>query len=78
MYSLLDGLQCAYNSNKKFELGNNYENILTELEEYYKEQLEFIIELPAYTKDITQEHKVMELCYEDFLNKIQELKEKYK
>ena len=56
----------------------NTNNILNELEKYYKEQLEFIIELPAYTKDIAQEHKVMELCYEDFLNKIQELKEKYK
>lgn len=53
-------------------------SILTELEQYYKEQLEFIVELPVYTKDIAQEHKVMELCYEDFLNKIQELKEKYK
>lgn len=48
--------------------------VLDELEEWIEEQHQFIIEIPAYTKEISIEHKTMEICYENILDKIQELK----
>lgn len=51
------------------------DNIINELEKWLEEQHQFIIEIPAFTKEISQEHKVMECCYEDVLDKIKELEE---
>ena len=48
--------------------------VLDELERWLEEQHQFIIEIPAYTKEISIEHKTMEICYESILDKIQELK----
>lgn len=49
------------------------DNIINELKEWLEEQHQFIIEIPAFTKEISQEHKTMELCYENVLDKIEEL-----
>lgn len=49
------------------------DNIINELKKWLEEQHQFIIEIPAFTKEISQEHKVMECCYEDVLDKINEL-----
>ena len=49
--------------------------ILDQLKQWLKEQLTFIVELPAYTKEIYIEHKIMENLYNDILEKIQELEE---
>ena len=49
-------------------------NIINELEKWLEEQHQFIIEIPAYTKEIAVEHKTMEICYENVLDKLQELK----
>ena len=49
-------------------------NIIKELEKWLEEQHQFIIEIPAFTKEISIEHKTMELCYENILDKLQELK----
>ena len=51
-------------------------NIINELEKWLEEQHQFIIEIPAYTKEISIEHKTMEICYENVLDKLQELKRK--
>lgn len=48
--------------------------IINELEKWLEEQYQFIIEIPAFTKEISQEHKTMEICYEIILDKIKELK----
>ena len=48
-------------------------NIINELEKWLEEQHQFIIEIPAYTKEISIEHKTMEICYENVLDKLQEL-----
>ena len=48
--------------------------IINELEKWLEEQHQFIIEIPAYTKEISIEHKTMEICYENVLEKLQELK----
>ena len=48
--------------------------IINELEKWLEEQHQFIIEIPAYTKEISIEHKTMEICYENVLDKLQELK----
>ena len=50
------------------------ENILNELEKWLEEQHQFIIEIPAYTKEISIEHKTMGICYENVLDKLQQLK----
>jgi hypothetical protein len=50
------------------------EDALNELEKWLEEQHQFIIEIPAFTKEISIEHKTMEICYENILNKIQKLK----
>lgn len=49
-------------------------NTINELEKWLEEQHQFIIEIPAYTKEIAVEHKAMEICYENVLDKLQELK----
>ena len=49
-------------------------NIINELKKWLEEQHQFIIEIPAYTKEIAVEHKTMEICYENVLDKLQELK----
>ena len=43
------------------------------LKEWLKEQDIFITELPAFTKEISIEHKIMSNCYEDTLDKMQEI-----
>lgn len=53
-------------------------NIINELEKWLEEQHQFIIEIPAYTKEISIEHKTMEICYENALDKLKELKENNK
>lgn len=53
---------------------NRLNNIIDELEKWLEEQHQFIIEIPAYTKDISIEHKTMEICYENILDKLNELK----
>lgn len=45
---------------------------LTELENWLKDQINFLIGLPAFTKDIELEHKIMINCYQDILDKIEE------
>lgn len=50
------------------------QNIIKELEKWLEKQHQFIIEIPAFTKEISIEHKTMELCYENILDKLQELK----
>ena len=52
--------------------------IIDDLEKWLEEQHQFIIEIPAYTKEISIEHKTMELCYENILDKLKELKEEGK
>lgn len=49
-------------------------NIINELEKWLDTQHQFIIEIPAYTKEIQVEHKTMEICYENILDKLKELK----
>ena len=49
-------------------------NIINELEKWLEEQHQFIIEIPAYTKGISIEHITMKICYENILDKLQELK----
>ena len=67
-----------------FELDHNqWKELLTYLEqlqsnwnslrEWLEEQHQFIIEIPAYTKEISIEHKTMEICYENVLDKMNEL-----
>lgn len=63
------------NENLKQELDHSKNN-WEELKKWLEEQHQFIIEIPAFTKEIIQEHKTMELCYEDILNKMKELEEK--
>ena len=53
---------------------DDYKYIINELEKWLEEQHQFIIEIPAFTKEISIEHKTMELCYENILDKLQELK----
>lgn len=43
------------------------------LREWLEQQHQFIIEIPAYTKEISIEHKTMETCYENVLDKMNEL-----
>lgn len=43
------------------------------LKEWLKEQDVFITELPAFTKEISIEHKTMSICYENILDKMQEI-----
>lgn len=43
------------------------------LREWLEEQHQFIIEIPVYTKEISIEHKTMEICYENILDKMNEL-----
>ena len=50
------------------------DNIINELEKWLEEQHQFIIEIPAFTKEISTENKTMEICYENVLDKLQELK----
>ena len=54
---------------------DQYKNNWEELKKWLEEQHQFIIVIPAFTKEIIQEHKTMELCYEDILNKMKELEE---
>lgn len=65
----IDRLEKAYC--KEIERLNN---IINELEKWLEEQHQFIIEIPAFTKEISTEHKTMEICYENALDKLQELK----
>lgn len=51
------------------QLKNNW----NELKKWLEEQDIFITELPAFTKEITIEHKTMSICYENILDKMQEL-----
>ena len=51
------------------ELKDNW----NKLKEWLKEQDIFITELPAFTKEISIEHKIMSNCYEDALDKMQEI-----
>lgn len=51
------------------ELKDNW----NKLKEWLKEQDIFITELPAFTKEISIEHKIMSNCYEDTLDKMQEI-----
>ena len=44
-----------------------------ELKEWLKEQDIFITELPAYTKEIGIEHKIMSNCYEATIDKMEEI-----
>lgn len=44
--------------------------ILTKVEDWLKEQMIFILSLPAATKDIKLEHKIMVNCYQAVLDKI--------
>lgn len=44
--------------------------ILTKVEDWLKEQMIFILSLPAVTKDIELEHKIMVNCYQAVLDKI--------
>lgn len=60
------------------EVKDYYKNVTNELEKWLEEQHQFIIEIPAYTKEISIEHKTMEICYENVLDKLQELKGSYK
>lgn len=56
------------------QLQSNWNN----LGEWLEEQHQFIIEIPAYTKEISIEHKTMEICYENVLDKMNELERKDK
>lgn len=64
--SLLDS-QIDYS----YQLEHNW----NELKKWLKEQDVFITELPAFTKDIGIEHRTMSICYENILDKMQELEE---
>lgn len=44
---------------------------LTEIENWLKDQINFLLGLPAFTKDIELEHKIMISCYQDILDKIE-------
>lgn len=44
--------------------------ILTKVEDWLKGQMIFILSLPAITKDIELEHKIMINCYQAVLDKI--------
>ena len=59
---------------KSQEENKRLNNIINELEKWLEEQHQFIIEIPAFTKEIAVEHKTMEICYENILDKLQELK----
>lgn len=52
-----------------FKLQSNWNS----LREWLEKQHQFIIEIPAYTKEISIEHKTMETCYENVLDKMNEL-----
>ena len=59
---------------------NNYKELYekenknwNELKEWIKEQDVFITELPAFTKEISIEHKIMAICYENILDKMEDL-----
>lgn len=52
------------------------ENNWNELKEWLKEQDIFITELPAFTKEIGIEHKIMSNCYEATLDKMQEIQDR--
>ena len=43
------------------------------LKEWLKEQDIFITEIPAFTKEIGIEHKIMSICYENILDKMEEI-----
>lgn len=78
----INGGECENTIHKEYALKGLLEeierlnNIINELEKWLEEQHQFIIEIPAYTKEISIEHKTMEICYENVLDKLQELKEK--
>lgn len=67
-------------SGKTYQIINMYEEKYKDLQtrwnslrEWLEEQHQFIIEIPAYTKEISIEHKTMEICYENVLDKMNEL-----
>ena len=43
------------------------------LKEWLKEQDIFLTEIPAFTKEIGIEHKIMSICYENILDKMEEI-----
>lgn len=57
---------------------NQLQSNWNSLREWLEEQHQFIIEIPAYTKEISIEHKTMEICYENVLDKMNELEGKDK
>lgn len=64
----LSELWCKSQQENK-QLKNNW----NKLKKWLEEQDIFITELPAFTKEITIEHKTMSICYENILDKMQEL-----
>lgn len=52
---------------------NKLQSNWNSLREWLENQHQFIIEIPAYTKEIAIEHKTMEICYENVLDKMNEL-----
>ena len=70
----LDNLPYYLDKTSALEEIERLNNIINELEKWLEEQHQFIIEIPAYTKEISIEHKTMEICYENLLDKLQELK----
>ena len=54
------------------------DHTINELKKWLKEQDVFITELPAFTKEISIEHKTMAICYENTLDKMQEIEKEMK